>query len=397
MKRIYPYILGVVLLLMCGCNKFPDYQSVVYFTGTEDSPIISFALDEPAGLGITVTSSVKATGTVTAHIKTDPSLVDAYNKSTGRQCQPLPATDYSLSKSSVKIQAGSNISDQALLDITTVANVEDGVIYCIPIVITSLETDSDLKVLEASRITYVIVRKTIVSKAVSLSSRFFKVPGFYDEPRKLAGVDMERMSAVTMEARVRVTSFQTANPFISTIMGVEEIFVFRLGDVTVPNNILQIAGGNSPASANNMPLSPNIWYHVAVTYNGSSVNIYINGKLEATGDASNRDPVNLLQGPVVNGGINDRFYIGKSTGNPTATGRGLNGYISEARVWSRALSITELQDNMCYVDPTSEGLVAYWRFNEADASGNVLDLTGHGYTATSNNASLTWMDIRCPF
>ena len=70
--------------------------------------------------------------------------------------------------------------------------------------------------------------------------------------------------------------------------------------------------------------------------------------------------------------------------------------MSEARVWTRALSATELQENLCYVDPASNGLLAYWRFNGTEQAGNIPDLTGHGYTAVPAKP-LAWVaGVRCP-
>ena len=75
------------------------------------------------------------------------------------------------------------------------------------------------------------------------------------------------------------------------------------------------------------------------------------------------------------------------------------GYLAECRVWSRALSQTEIANNMNYVDPASEGLVAYWRMNEwepnTNGSGNIVpDLTGHGYDAVGGSDNPTMMDTR---
>ena len=54
--------------------------------------------------------------------------------------------------------------------------------------------------------------------------------------------------------------------------------------------------------------------------------------------------------------------------------------------------------NFGYVDPTSEGLVAYWRFNgEVQDGGVVRDETGHGYDATIFG-TVQWVDHqKCPF
>ena len=92
-------------------------------------------------------------------------------------------------------------------------------------------------------------------------------------------------------------------------------------------------------------------------------------------------------------------------------GRTLNGYLSEVRVWTRALSQTEIANNMYYVDPTSDGLLAYWRMNEYEQCNEVInirgnanenytyrnvvrDATGHGYDAYGLSSSPTMMDTK---
>ena len=89
------------------------------------------------------------------------------------------------------------------------------------------------------------------------------------------------------------------------------------------------------------------------------------------------------------------FYLGASYGG----GRTLNGYVAECRVWTRALSQSEIANNMNYVDPTSDGLLAYWRMNAWEpndsGSGNIVrDLTGHGYDAVGGSSNPTMMDTK---
>jgi len=187
---------------------------------------------------------------------------------------------------------------------------------------------------------------------------------------------------------VFVNSFQTVNPFISSVIGIEENFLLRFGDVSVANNQLQLAGGL--ISGNKYPItsktyfSTGQWYHVAAVYNGSTNSLYVNGVLDNYTDAQ-AGGVNLTD--TYSGG----FHIGFSAG-----GRLLNGYVSEARVWTTALTANQLQNNLCYVDPTSKDLLAYWRFNAVDQNGNVTDLTGHGYTATAAKPVAFVAGVRCP-
>ena len=56
--------------------------------------------------------------------------------------------------------------------------------------------------------------------------------------------------------------------------------------------------------------------------------------------------------------------------------------------------------NVCWVDPLTDGLVAYWRFNEPaeDNAKVVTDLTGNGYNATfAGWGNLRFVEgVRCP-
>ena len=42
------------------------------------------------------------------------------------------------------------------------------------------------------------------------------------------------------------------------------------------------------------------------------------------------------------------------------------GRLSEMRLWTRPLSAREIKANVCGVDPSTNGLVSYWRMNEKE-------------------------------
>jgi hypothetical protein len=381
MKTKYLFtVLIVFASLLNGCQKAVQYRDVLYFTGTEASPLTNFTIDGPASLGVSVTSSARMDKDVTVGIKIRPELVAACNEMTGKSYEFPPDGSYLLSADSVVIKNGTNVSGSAKLSVISLDKFTEGSIYCIPITITG--SKEGLSILEASQTIYIIVNRTIITQAASLSPNYFTVPSFLTDP------SLSSISNITMECRVSVSRFQTANPYISSIIGIEENFLLRFGDVSVANNQAQIGpavvGGKKYAVTSNSYFSINQLYHVAAVYSGSTVSLYVNGVLD--------NYTNVTPGVVdLTNSYSGGFHIGFSAG-----GRLLTGYVSEARVWTRALTGNELQDNLCYVDPTSKGLLAYWRFNGADASGNVTDLTGHGYTAVASRA-VTWVPgVRCP-
>lgn len=83
------------------------------------------------------------------------------------------------------------------------------------------------------------------------------------------------------------------------------------------------------------------------------------------------------------------------------------GAIDEMRVWNRVLSHDEIMSNFQWeeglsedrnpdgvsVDPNSDGLVAYWTFD--DGSGyRVKDVTGHGHDLIITKKP-RWVRVEC--
>lgn len=380
------YIFTVLILLtgvFAGCKKSAPNRDVLYFTGTEQSPETKLTVDGPGSIGISVTSSTKVDKNIEVMLQLRPELVDTYNKATGKSYVVPPQGSYSLSAGNVVIKSGSNVSEAVKLSVTSLDGFKEGTTYCVPVMITN--ADGGIDVLEPSRTIYVVINRTIITQAVNLAgSNYFTVGNFATDP------SLTSIAELTMECRVFVNSFQAANPYISSVMGIEENFLLRFGDVSIQKNQLQLAGGliagkKFPVTSNTS-FSTGKWYHVAVVYNGSSVTLYIDGKRDASTEASK----GAITFTGTNGTYLGGFHIGFSE-----RGRYLNGYISEARVWTKALTPTQLQNNLCYVDPTTSGLLAYWRFNGADGV-NVTDLTGHGYTAVAAKTITYVQGVRCP-
>lgn len=387
MKRYFLYTLFcMVVALLSSCQEAAKSKDVILFTGTETSPKVTFTIEEPRDMGITITATnkVEKDTKVTLDLG-DQSLLAAYNTQTGKKYVMPPAGSCKLSAKETVIKAGNYVSESVKFSVLSLDEFVEGVNYCIPVVITG--TDGDMPVLEASRVMYVVVNQTIISKAVDLHGRCgFNVPLFQTDPRVGA------LGQITMEIRVRVNSFpsKNANPGISSLMGIEENFLFRFGDISIEKNQLQLApaliNGKKYFTTGETRYTTGQWHQVVCVYDGSSVAIYVDGKLD----------VKFGAGPgTVN--FNDKycdgFWFGQSVG-----GRYLDGAISEARFWTRALTMNEIQDNACYVDPKSEGLLAYWRFNEVQEDGKtVRDETGNGFDAIAHG-SFTWIDnVKCPY
>jgi hypothetical protein len=176
---------------------------------------------------------------------------------------------------------------------------------------------------------------------------------------------------LSMESWVRVTAFKTVFPYITSVMGVEDgnnAAMLRFGDATVAANRLQfvLTVGTTQYKVTSLgSFNANTWYHVAGTFDGTTMRLYVNGVLDNSTAAS---------GTAAGTGT---FMLGRNY----EAQRTLNGSLDEARVWTRTLSATEIAASPCQVSATAAGLEAYWRLNEG--TGTVAnDLTGRGHTGT---------------
>jgi len=194
-------------------------------------------------------------------------------------------------------------------------------------------------------------------------------------------------NAMTFEGWVKVNAFKTGFPYISSVMGIEvgdsNSAMLRFGDGNLANNKLQfiLSFGSAQVKLNTTTaFTTNTWYHVAATYDGSAMKIYINGVLDASAPASGNFTANGI------------LYLGRNYDNS----RSLNGFLDEFRVWKRALTATEILANNCNVPANAAGLEANWKMDEGSGNG-ALDATANTHFATLINMSATnWKtDVAC--
>ncbi|WP_083996772.1 endo-beta-N-acetylglucosaminidase H [Chryseobacterium sp. BLS98] len=194
-------------------------------------------------------------------------------------------------------------------------------------------------------------------------------------------------NAITFEGWVKVNAFKTAFPYISSVIGIEvgdsNSAMLRFGDGNLANNKLQfiLSFGSAQVKLNSVSaLTTNTWNHVAATYDGSTMKIYINGVLDASVAASGNFTANGI------------LYLARNYDNS----RTLNGFLDEFRVWKRALTSSEILANNCNVPANSPNLEANWKMNEGSGNG-ALDATVNTHFATLVNMSATnWRtDVAC--
>ena len=379
------------LLSFIGCDN-KDYSNdspfdnVVYLDAAALKDVSNFTFNRTIETGQQAVSAQLARPTaenIDVSIKVDPSLVDVYNARLGGNYAMLDAQYYKLSAQQTVIPQGKITSEPVIIDFFGLTNLDIDASYLLPVTID--QVSGGMNILSGSKsICYIVRRSSAITTAVSLKNNYFKVPGF--EAGSPTADVVNNMTQLTFEAIIRVNDFKgtgTIAKEISTIMGIEQYCLFRIGDAGFPAQQLQFSCQENkfPNADNSKLLQPNEWYHVAVVYDTEKKTafMYVDGREQSSiEDYGTGEPINLgMQKPG-----DFMFKIGHSYGEPDDMGRQLDGEICEARIWNVARSQQEIFDNMYNIeDPTNTpGLQAYWKFNEGE--GDIAkDYTEHGNDA----------------
>jgi hypothetical protein len=118
----------------------------------------------------------------------------------------------------------------------------------------------------------------------------------------------------------------------------------------------------------------NTAYHLAASYDGTYVRVYVNGVLKntSTNAASNYS------------GYANGFWIG----NDYCCGYWYKGEIWEARCWNLVRTGTQIYDNIyTTLQGNESGLVGYWKLDET--SGNAVDSSPSGRTGVNVNGNIS--------
>jgi len=188
------------------------------------------------------------------------------------------------------------------------------------------------------------------------------------------------LTAITIEAWVyhntlpagTVQRYVTINP---------EVAVLRYDGSGGVNNLhfyIKKTNGTLYALQANNALTTGTWMHIAGTYDGTTMKLYLNGK--------------LLSSATPAGGL----YPPSGSFSFSATGsEAFNGKMDEVSVWNSVRTITDIREDMYRTAPTANAnLKNYWQFN--DGSGTTLsDMKGTA-TGTLQNTPI-WVASTIPF
>ena len=434
MKR-YIITLFVLLGALTACERYDaddhKFGNVVYLNVSQTSPVqlATFSNNrETYDCTLQAALTYPAAQDVQVSLAVDPSLVAAYNARYGTAWPMLDAKYYTLSSETATIAAGRTVSDPVTLQLRELmgeGEEQTGALpldetYLVPVRISGASMD----VLRGSDVAYYVVKR---SSAITVAAQLGEGNWINFPTLDKYGTNSSAwngLTAMTYEALIYIDEFATTDAedmpvSISSVMGVEQYLLLRIGDTNFERQQLQFDGsgagsqfGKFPESDATKTLSAGQWYHVACTYDQAArrVCVYVNGELQSEGtemgltSMSEDTRINLamralydyyLANPTPDnekkyGGFDDayQFFIGRSYDDY----RPLNGKIAEVRVWSVARTQQQIWENMYEIaDPASDPtLLGYWKFNEG-AGNTVRDYSMYGNDGVAET-DIVWPD-----
>lgn len=396
--RNFNFIIRIaVLALLVSCNRFEPVDHV--FDNCAYLDVSATSQTQAATFGnrvgslekhLCVALSYPSDKDVKATISVDASLTDAFNHRYGTDYQLLPEAYLDFSPVSVTIEAGKVNSEKVSIGFKNLMGqgedqtgaMEIDKIYLLPVRLSS----EDISTMDGSSVAYYLVkRSSAITVAAQLTDNWIEFP-LMDTPGEVADA-YNGLTALTYEALVNVDRFDLNNKDgvcnISTVMGVEQYLLLRIGDANFERQCLQFDGSGNGSQFGKLPsksdpakkLYSGSWYHVACTYdqNERVARIYVNGKLiDEVKEAGVAGPTadNKITLAMRALGMPEayQFFIGKSYNDF----RPLQGKIAEARVWRVARTEDEIWKNMYRIENPKDqkDLIGYWKFN--DGEGNVV-------------------------
>ena len=393
----YITILCVLVAAACtGCKKadpsehhFCNQLYVASSLLTDNLLIASDAVDETHTISVRLAKPAEREVTVT--IAGRPELAARYNMEYGDNAFALPKEYWQIPETVRTIEAGALVAEGFDVLFTGIKDLDISDRYVLPVEITSVE---GVPLLMSHQVVYFIIRGAAI---INVVADVTKMKARFNWTGEVTNI-VRSMPVITVEALLYCTADSweaNRGNALSTVFGIEGHFLLRVGDADRPRDQLQIvapSGGNWPNPNVVQGLPVGKWVHIAYVYDTQQNRreYYMDGQLVAESDASISSPVNLMS--------SNGCYVGYAYDDS----RWMPGMMSELRVWNIHRTAEQIAASPYKVDPASEGLVGYWKFDEG-AGNNVNDRTQYGTNITFEPCSgqdgpsdITWVDVQIP-
>lgn len=379
MRNLTKYILGSMVMGACvlsSCDnaEYDELRNQAYIlqTGTNANSAEKMTVGtEAVATSINVRLSDVAAETSSYRLVYDAEALNEYNKRNETTYEALPQSSFSLSDTEVTVEAGSSVSTPVTLTVNPLTQEmkDSGKKYAVAFRLES--ADGKTNVMKSGSVMVYIVDLVVIQPVVVLNNTHYinhTIADTYELNEWTVEFNINKAILGTAVGQYNNQALFGASP--------DEIYV-RFGDAPIEGNRLQIKTQGTQMNSQ-MLFSANTWYHIAFVCTGAKLYLYVNGQLD-----------NSMDMPGKTTKVNAYTLC---SGSSYTKG---DAQFSEYRFWSKARTQKELQNNMYVCDPTTEGLIFYYKMNEGSGF-HFKDSSPHGYDCTTvNEAMPSWIqDVR---
>lgn len=366
--------LGALLLTGCNDAEYDTLSNQAYILQTNTNANSSLKLTVGAEVA-TTTLNVRLSDVANVESRYrlvyDTAVVNEYNRLNETPYASLPQESFSLSSEETTIEAGASVSTPITLTVPPYSEAlkASGKKYAIGFRLEN--TSGNASVLPSgSKIVYILDQVVIQPVVVLDQSHYVSQNLVKNYPLTEWTVEMN------INKHILYTEVGRGNNQAIFGAGPDEIYI-RFGDAPIEGNRLQIK--TQGTQMNSLALfNEHTWYHLAFVCTGTKLYLYVNGQLDNSmdlpGKTTNVNSINICSPST--------YWLG-------------NAMYSEVRFWQRARSQAEIANNMYACDPTTLGLITYYKMNEGEGY-SFRDASGNGNNAETNGQAVPeWIqDVR---
>ena len=366
--------LGALLLTGCNDAEYETLSNQAYILQTNTNANSSLKLTVGAEVA-TTTVNVRLSDVANVESRYrlvyDTAVVNEYNRLNETPYASLPQESFSLSSEETTIEAGTSVSTPITLTVPPYSEAlkASGKKYAIGFRLEN--TSGNASVLPSgSKIVYILDQVVIQPVVVLDQSHYVSQNLVKNYPLTEWTVEMN------INKHILYTEVGRGNNQAIFGAGPDEIYI-RFGDAPIEGNRLQIK--TQGTQMNSLALfNEHTWYHLAFVCTGTKLYLYVNGQLDNSmdlpGKTTNVNSINICSPST--------YWLG-------------NAMYSEVRFWQRARSQAEIANNMYACDPTTPGLITYYKMNEGEGY-SFRDASGNGNNAETNGQAVPeWIqDVR---
>lgn len=382
-------VAGVGIFAACDDAEYSVLDTHAYIDEALGGTSSKVTVQATGETTTTINIHMSNAASVDSHYKlvVDPSVLEEYNKMNGTSYITIPEGQYKL-PDDILIKSGEYNAEETTITLEAFSEemVNSGEAYALPVRLVS--KDGNYPVMPNTG-AYIILAENIIQ---------FSAPQFFGGAKLSSpeyASDPKSYAQYTVEARFQISNTANRNRAVFTTSDGEAnggSLLLRFEDPQSDksehkaHSLVQIQLNGSYVNPTNH-FETNKWQHIAVTFDGTTYRIYVNGI--DSGKLEGGKPCLKFKGIG---------WFTDGDGNQSGWWNGCKILVSQIRIWSVARNAAQIQNSMTQVSPKSTGLEAYWRMDKgtaetrSDGTYTVFkDVTDNGYTLETKQ-SVTWVD-----